>query len=88
MVEIRVTKPVLYCDEGCPGERDTTGRQGYYFKGETVEEAIRKACEKHPQDILDVESGGKYHGRYLTRFPGEPDAHVVRLPGEPTRVCN
>lgn len=83
-VEIRATRPALYAEPTCSGYTDPSTRQGHYFNGETTHEAIRRACRHFPAEPLDVEIGFVFMGRFVLRFPGEPEEHAVQLPPTPS----
>lgn len=56
-MEIRVTRPAIYPPDSA-GYADKRARQGHYFSGTTLEDAIAKAKEKFPDEKLDVEVWG------------------------------
>jgi len=59
--EIRVTFPRRY-----PDSVDITGRQGYYFYGDDLNDCISKACKKYPNEMMDIEKNGEWLGYVIS----------------------
>jgi hypothetical protein len=77
-MEIRVTRPELYLNCGNLDRRD-----GHYFGGTNIDEAIAIAFQKYPSEVLDIQSWhDENHGRYLGRFKLSRNK-VIKLPETP-----
>lgn len=86
MIEIRVTRPMLYAGLG-PQSQILSVRQGHYIQGDNLEDAVKKIFKTYPHEVLDVQVGDKgrwkFEGRYILRWVGTPDEQPMKLPPLP-----
>lgn len=66
-ITIRATRPERYRNGAFPN--DVSARQGHYFYGPTLAEAIAKAYAAFPGETLDIQdwSNGDDHGKVITQ---------------------
>jgi hypothetical protein len=87
---IRVTRPEKYTSNDCVGYTNLSARQGHYFQGETVNEALDEATQAYPTEVLDAQywdgqgNRGDYIGRFKLQYYGTPDERRIELPPSPT----
>lgn len=87
MIEIRVTRPERYCSPDSPGNDDLSAREGHYFRGDNLVDAINKATIRFGSECIDVEvNHGPYFGRFKRVEIHGPDERSIRLPSPPATV--
>ena len=81
--KIRATRATGY-PNGSSAQTDLSARQGEYIQkrgDDTLQDMILRACQKFPNDVVDIEYDGKHQGRYMLKTNGS--VYYVEVPSNP-----